>query len=83
MSTAILYPPFYWLPEQWGQSRLGDKLIVIVQAEIGLLRRHCLGGGAVWHQPRGSASGRPTSLISTWQASIIGGRFATAAVGAL
>jgi hypothetical protein len=42
------YPhaPFYSPPER---SRLSDKLIVIVQAEIDLLRRHRLGGGAVPH----------------------------------
>ena len=30
----------------------GAKALSIVQAEIDLLRRHWLGGGAVWHYPR-------------------------------
>jgi len=48
--------------------RLSDQVIVIVQPEIDLLRCHRLGGGAVWHQPRGVttitiSSIRPTQLI--------------------
>src|SRR5215813_10662463 len=53
------------------RSRLSDQLIVIVQPEIDLLRCRRLGGGAAstaFPQPRSvlPASGRPTSLVSTW-----------------
>ena len=55
MSIAVLVRPL--IPLDPGdrdgppvdRSRLGDKLIIIVQVEIDLLRVHRLGDGAVWH----------------------------------